>query len=379
MLIDKLLEHVVNTGASDLHLTVGRPPTIRLNGRLRSLNTKVLAPEDTVGLMKSVSPERAQQELQECGTADFGFAYGGKARFRVSIFKQRGNVTLVLRQIPNKLLTFEQIGLPPVIKKLIFQPRGLILVTGPTGCGKTTTLATMIDYVNERADVHIVTVEDPIEYYHNHKKSIVNQRELGTDVPSFAEALRRVLRQDPDVILVGELRDLETISAAITAAETGHLVFGTLHTTGAEGTVNRIIDVFPIDQQSQIRVQLSVSIMAIISQQLCATADNKGRVAAYECLITTAAIRNLIRENKTYNIDSNIQTGRKHGMILLDDYLFELYTKGIISAEEALGKARKGNELQEKINRLQAQTIDLEEELKVGPKGKDGEGGDEVD
>ena len=374
MLIDKLLEHVVNTGASDLHIAVGRPPTVRINGRLRSLNTKVLAPEDTVGLMKSIAPERSQQELQEVGTADFGFAYADRARFRVSIFKERGNVAIALRQIPNKLLSFEQIGLPPVVKKIIFQPRGLFLVTGPTGSGKTTTLATMIDYVNERADNHIVTVEDPIEYYHKHKKSIVAQRELGTDVPSFAEALRRVLRQDPDVILVGEMRDLETISAAITAAETGHLVFATLHTTGAEGTVNRVIDVFPINQQSQIRVQLSVSIIAIISQQLLPTADGKGRIAAYEFLVSTSAIRNLIRENKTYNIDSCIQTGRKHGMVLLDDYLYELFAKGLVTAEDAMAKARKGNELRDKINRFQAQAVEMDDELQVGagdgPDGK---------
>jgi len=370
VLIDKLLEHIVSVNGSDLHLTVGRPPTIRLHGRLRSLNTRVLSPEDTVSLMKSIAPERAQQEIQELGSADFGFAYGEKARFRVNIFKQRGHIAIVLRQIPTKLMTFEEIGLPPVMKKLIFQPRGLILVTGPTGSGKTTTLATMIDYINERSDRHIVTIEDPIEYYHKHKKCIVNQRELGNDVPSFSEGLRRVLRQDPDVILVGEMRDLETIGAAITAAETGHLVFGTLHTTSAEGTVNRIIDVFPIDQQEQIRVQLSVSVIAILCQQLLPTADGKGRVAAFECLITTSAVRNLIRENKVYNIESCIQTGRKYGMVLLDDYLFELYQKGVVTAEAALAKASKPNELQEKINKLQAQSIAFDEDIEVGEEKK---------
>ena len=349
ILIEKLLQTVVNQDASDLHLTVGRPPVIRLHGRLRNLETSVLTPQDTVSLMKSITPERSQQELQEQGTCDYGFAFGDVARFRVAVFKQRGNVTLVLRLIPNRLLSFEEIGLPPVVKKLIFQPRGLILVTGPTGSGKTTTLATMINHINERADRHIITIEDPIEYYHTHKKSIINQREVGVDVPSFSEAIRRSLRQDPDVILVGEMRDLETISAAITAAETGHLVFATLHTTGAEGTVNRIIDAFPMNQQAQIRVQLSVTVIAIISQQLLPRASGKGRVAAYEMLVRTPAIANLIRENKTYRIDSNIQTGRKYGMVLLDDYLYELYERGIVNAEEALLKARKPGDLQAKI------------------------------
>lgn len=349
ILIEKLLQTVVNQDASDLHLTVGRPPVLRLHGRLRNLETSVLTPPDTVSLMKSITPERSQQELQETGTCDFGFAFGDIARFRVSVFKQRGNVAIALRLIPNRLMTFEEIGLPPVVKKLIFLPRGLLLVTGPTGSGKTTTLATMINHINEHADRHIVTVEDPIEYYHQHRKSIINQREIGVDVPSFSEAIRRSLRQDPDVILVGEMRDLETISAAITAAETGHLVFATLHTTGAEGTVNRIIDAFPVSQQNQIRVQLSVTIVAIISQQLLPRASGKGRVAAYEMLVRTPAIANLIRENKTYRIDSSIQTGRKHGMVLLDDYLFELYERGIVSAEEALLKARKPAELQQKI------------------------------
>ena len=231
--IDRLLDTVVRTGASDIHLTVGRKPTLRLHGGLKNLDTKVLNGEDCVALMKQITPEKAQQELQEEGSCDFGFAFGTQARFRVAIFRQRGDITLVLRLIPNELLTFEQIGLPKILKELIRRPRGLFIVTGPTGSGKTTSLATMIDYVNDNLERHIVTVEDPIEYYHYHKKSIVNQREVGNDVPSFSEALRRVLRADPDVILVGEMRDLETIEAAIRAAETGHLVFATLHTTGA--------------------------------------------------------------------------------------------------------------------------------------------------
>ena len=349
--IDRLLETVIRQGASDLHISVGRKPTIRLHGRLRELNTKVLAPDDTMALMKSITPERSQQELQEEGTCDFGFAYGDEARFRVSVFRQKGSLSMVLRQIPNRLLTFEQIGLPPICKELIRRPRGLFLVTGPTGSGKTTSLATMIDYINQNMDHHIVTIEDPIEYYHPHKKCIVNQREVGVDVPSFSEALRRVLRQDPDVILVGEMRDLETIEAAITAAETGHLVFATLHTTGAAGTINRIIDAFPTNQQEQVRVQLSVTLICILSQALLARVDKPGRVAAYEFLVVTPAIANLIRENKVFRIDSAIQTGKKFGMQLLDDHLWSLYEKGWISAEEMIDKSKNPGDLTEKVHR----------------------------
>lgn len=354
ILMEKLLMTVIEQDASDLHLVVGRPPTIRLNGRLASLKTRVLTPEDTVSLMKSITPERATQELQQEGTADFGFAFGDQARFRVSIFRQKGRISLALRLIPHRLYTFEEIGLPAIVKQLLYQPRGLFLVTGPTGCGKTTTLATLVDYINTNLDRHIVTIEDPIEYYHPHKKSIVSQRELGVDVPSFSEALRRGMRADPDVMMVGEMRDLDTIQAAITAAETGHLVFATLHTTGAEGTCNRIVDVFPTDQQEQVRVQLSVSILAVISQQLVPRADGSGRVAAFEFMVTTPAIRNLIRENKTYNIDSHIQTGRRYGMVLLDTHLFELYERGVVTAEDALLKARKPRELEQKIKQFES-------------------------
>jgi len=350
--IDKLLDTVIKQGASDLHLTVDKAPTLRLHGRLRPLKTKVLEPDDTVALMKSIAPERAQQELQEEGTCDFGFAYGDAARFRVSIFRQRGSLALVLRQIPNKLLTFEQIGLPEIVKDLVRRPRGLFLVTGPTGSGKTTSLATMVDYVNQNLDRHIITVEDPIEYYHPHKKSIINQREVGVDVTSFAEALRRALRQDPDVILVGELRDLETIEAAIRAAETGHLVFGTLHTNSAGGTINRIVDAFPVSQQNQIRVQLSASLMAVLSQQLMPRADAPGMVAAYEFLVVTPAIGNLIREGKAMSfIDSAIQTGKSFGMQLLDDHLWSLYQQGKINAEEMIDKSRDAKGLTAKVHR----------------------------
>jgi twitching motility protein PilT len=302
--------------------------------------------------MKSITPERNQQELQEEGTTDFGFAYGDNARFRVSVFRQRGDLAIVLRQIPNRLLSFEQIGIPDVCKELIRRPRGMFLVTGPTGSGKTTTLATMINFINETMDRHIVTMEDPIEYYHGHKKSIVNQREVGTDVPSFSEALRRVLRQDPDCILVGEMRDLETIESAIRAAETGHLVFGTLHTTGAAKTIDRIVDAFPVTQQNQIRVQLSTALLCVLSQALLTRVDTTGMVAAYEFLVITPAIANLIRDNKTFRIDSAIQTGKKFGMQLLDDHLWSLYTRGMISAEEMIDVSKNPVELTSRIHRL---------------------------
>jgi twitching motility protein PilT len=352
MQIDRLLDTVVKLGASDLHLTVGRPPTLRLHGHLRNLQTKVLDSDDMVSLMKAITSERSQQELQEEGGCDFGFAYGDAARFRVSIFRQRNDLAIVLRQIPNKLLTFEQIGLPTICMELIRRPRGLFLITGPTGSGKTTSLATMIDYINANFDRHIVTMEDPIEYYHKHKKSIVNQREVGNDVPSFSEALRRVLRSDPDVILVGEMRDLETIESAIRAAETGHLVFATLHTTGAAKTIDRIVDAFPVTQQNQIRVQLSTSLICVLSQVLLARTDTPGLVAAYEFLVVTPAIANLIRDNKTFRIDSSIQTGRKFGMQLLDDHLWSLYTRGMISAEEMIDKGKNPGDLTDKVHRI---------------------------
>ena len=346
--MDRLLQACVSQGASDIHLVTSRPPVLRIDGRLRSLETKILEPDDTVALMKSITPERNQQELQEEGGTDFGFGFGDIGRFRVSVFKQRSHITLVLRLIPSKLLTFEEIGLPKICAALCRRPRGLFLVTGPTGCGKTSTLACMVNYINENLDRHIITVEEPIEYYHNHKKSIINQREVGVDVPSFGEALRRVLRMDPDVILVGELRDLETIEAAIRAAETGHLVFSTVHTTSAAGTITRLIDVFPVNQQEQIRIQLSSNLMAVLSQALCPLATGRGRIAAYEFMVVTPAIANLIRENKTYRIDSSIQTGRKLGMQLLDEHLWRLYDMGKITSEEMLDKSRQPGALQDK-------------------------------
>jgi twitching motility protein PilT len=357
ILIDKLLQACVKQGASDIHIVVGQPPVFRLHGRMRKLETKTLEPDDTVALMKSIAPERSQRELQEKGSADFGFAFGELARFRVSIFKQRGNVSMVLRQIPNNMLTPAQLGLPDVVTKLVLRPRGLFLVTGPTGSGKSTTLASLVNYINENVDHHIITIEDPIEFYHYHKKSTVNQREIGVDVPSFSEAIRRALRQDPDVILVGELRDLETIESAITAAETGHIVFGTLHTNSAQGTVNRIIDAFPGNLQDQIRTQLSTSIIGVVAQTLLPKISG-GRVAAYEILIVNPGIANLIRENKTFRINSAIQTGAKYGMQLMDDHLFRLWKEEKCTIEDVLAKAHNGDELAKRIVNFQRSGMD---------------------
>ena len=349
--IDRLLETCVRRNASDLHLPVGKPPTLRLHGHLRELQTKVLDAEDTMALMKSITPERIQQEFEETGSGDFGFAFGAETRFRVSVFKQKGCASIVLRRIPNKLMTFEEIGLPKMAEQICRRPRGIFLVTGPTGSGKTTTLACMINHINENFDRHIITMEDPIEYYHDHKKSIVVQREVGVDVPSFSEALRRALRQDPDVMLVGEMRDLATIGSAITCAETGHLVFGTLHTSGCASTINRIIDAFPTDQQEQVRVQLANNLIAVLSQALCPRTDVEGMVAAYEFMYVTPSIQNLIRENKVFRIDSEIQTGKRYGMQLLDDSLWTLYQAGKISAEEAIDKSKVPGMMMERFTR----------------------------
>ena len=347
--IDKLLQFVVAKNCSDLHLHVGRPPIVRLHGRLKILETETLVPEDTAAIMRGITPERQQQELEQVGSCDFGFSFQDKARFRVAVFKQRGNVGLTLRLIPTRLMSLQEIGLPPVVESLLSRTRGLFLVTGPTGSGKTTTLASMVNYINENFDRHIITVEEPIEYYHVHKKSIINQRELGTDVISFEEAVRRALRADPDVILVGEMRDLHTMEAAIRAAETGHLVFSTLHTTGAAGTVNRIVDAFPPEQKDMIRVQLAGSLMAVISQTLVPRIDMPGRIAAYEFMMILPAAQNLIRKNEPYRLESFIQTGRKWGMQLLDDALWDLYARGIIEVKEMLERAQRREELEQKL------------------------------
>jgi twitching motility protein PilT len=373
--IDRLLETAVRRSASDLHLAVGKPPTLRMHGRLRELQTKVLDAEDTQALMKSITPERIQQEYEESGSGDFGFAFGTECRFRVAIFKQKGVCSLVLRRIPNKLLTFEQIGLPTMARQICRRPRGCFLVTGPTGSGKTTTLACMINYINENFERHIITMEDPIEYYHPHKKSVVVQREIGVDTPSFSEGLRRALRQDPDVILVGEMRDLATISAAITAAETGHLVFGTLHTSGAASTINRIIDAFPTDQQAQIRVQLANNMIAVISQALCPRVDTDGMVAAYEFMYVTPGVQNLIRENKVYRIDSEIQTGKRYGMQLLDDTLWSLWQAGKISKEEAIDKSKNPGAMVDKFHRAGQEAGTGDDDFGASEAGAEGAGG----
>ena len=350
ILIDRLLDTCIKRGASDLHLHVGRPPTLRLHGRLRPLETKTLEPEDTVKLMKAITPDRCQQELQEQGGTDFGFEFGEAGRFRTSVFQQKGHISISLRLIPSKLLSFEEIGLPPIVKSLCRRPRGMFLVTGPTGSGKTTTLATMVNYINENFDRHIITIEDPIEYYHPHKKSMVNQREVGADVPSFAEALRRSLRMDPDVILVGELRDLETIEAALRAAETGHLVFGTLHTNSAQGTVTRIVDQFPVNQQEQVRIQLAGSLVAVLCQTLVPRADTRGRIAAFEFMVVTSAIQNLIRDNKTFRIPSSIQTGKKYNMQLMDDHLFRSFQEGKVAEVDALDHCHDTAQMHQRID-----------------------------
>ena len=349
LVMSDLLQLVVDEGASDLHLEVGLPPVLRIHGSLQPLDADPLTPEDTERLMKSITSEDHTQKVREQGGTDFGFGFGTAARFRVSVLKQKGHVGIVLRQIPSKLMSLEEIGLPAQIKDLLFKPRGLILVTGPTGSGKTTTLASMLNIINEERDCHIITIEDPVEYYHVHKRSVVIQREIGVDVPSFKEALRRGLRQDPDVILVGEMRDLETMEAAITAAETGHLVFATLHTTGAARTVDRIVDAFPTNQQEQVRTQISSSIVAVISQILLVRQDKPGRIAAFEIMFATPSIRSLIRDNKTFRITSDIQTGARWGMMTLDAHLMALYERGMIAYEDLITKCQDQDAVVQKL------------------------------
>jgi twitching motility protein PilT len=358
-----LLQLVVQENAADLHLRAGVPPVIRLHGTLHKVEGPPLKAEDTEELMRTITSEDNIQQVRERGGADFGFAFGEMARFRVSVFKERGNFAIVARQIPSKLLTLEEIGMPPSVRELLYKPRGLVLVTGPTGSGKTTTLASMINIINEeRDDAHIITVEDPIEYYHKHKNAVVTQREVNVDVPNFPEALRRALRQDPDIILVGELRDLETMEAAIAAAETGHLVFGTLHTTGAAKTIDRITQAFPTNQQEQVRIQLSTVLQAVISQLLLPRADKPGRVAIFEIMINTPSIAALIRDNKTFRIQSDIQTGAKHGMVTLDSFLLDKYQAGLIAQEEVITKAQDPVTILQKLHELEEAQQEAEAE-----------------
>lgn len=346
--MNKLLDVALKQDASDIHITVGRPPSFRISGGIKSLNTPELTPEDTAALMKQITSDRGQQEIAELGSTDFAIGYEDRARFRVNVFKQRGHMALVLRKIPSEILTMEQLNIPNHLKEVISAPRGMILVTGPTGSGKSTSLAAMIDYLNANYSHHILTLEDPVEFVHPHKKSIVNQREVHNDLPNFSEGLRRALREDPDIILVGEMRDLDTISQAISAAETGHLVFGTLHTTGAARTVDRIIDVFPTTQQEMVRTQLAGNLRAVISQALLKKKGG-GRVAAFEIMIMTPAVSNLIRENKTFRIDSTIQTSSNQGMILLDDWIFQLYQQDLVDYDEAMLKCKDRQYLRRKI------------------------------
>jgi len=338
--ISDLLQLVVDEGASDLHLSVGLPPILRLHGRLRPLDAEPLKPEDTERLMKAITSEEHQQRVREGGGTDFGFGFSEQARFRVSVMRQKGFLGMVLRLIPSTLMSLEEIGLSPQVKELLYKPRGLILVTGPTGSGKSTTLASMLNVINQDRDCHVITIEDPIEYYHTHKRSIITQREIGVDVPNFTEALRRALRQDPDVILVGEMRDLETMEAAITAAETGHLVFATLHTTGSARTVDRIVDAFPTSQQEQIRTQLAASLVAVVSQLLLVRADAPGRIAAFEIMIATPSIRSLIRDNKTFRITSDIQTGQR-GLINYEDVITKCQDAEAVIEKLASDKNKK--------------------------------------
>ena len=338
--IDELLMAAKEYNASDVHISVGVPPKMRVNGALMDMNYPKLFPEDTSAIITPILTQTQADMLNRKGEIDFSYSIAKAGRYRVNAYKQRGTISAAIRLVGTEIPKPSALGIPKSVVDLINRQRGLVLVTGPTGSGKSTTLASILDQVNETSQKHIITLEDPIEYLHSHKKSMVNQREIGTDSNSYATALRAALREDPDVILVGEMRDLETISIAITAAETGHLVFSTLHTTGAASTIDRVIDVFPPHQQQQIRVQLAMVLECVVSQQLIAKDRQKGRVAAFEVMHNTVAIKNLIRENKTYQINSMMQTSKKIGMQTMDDALYDLFMAGQISAESALNYAQ---------------------------------------
>lgn len=335
MNVNDLLAKAVESGASDLHICAGVPPVIRIHGDLVYLNEPILTPHDCVQLAKQCLNSRLYEYFLEMGEVDASYSLQNVARFRVNVFKQRGTCAIAFRPIPTDIPVIEDLGLPGLVYDLALKQRGLILITGPTGHGKSTTLAAMINYINSKRKCHIVTIEDPIEFLHRHNKSVINQREIGADTKCYANALRAVLREDPDVILIGEMRDQETISIALTAAETGHLVLSTLHTIGSAKTIDRIIDVFPPHQQPQVRTQLSTVLMGIISQQLIRKADNKGRVLATETMVWTPAIANLIRENRTHQINTCIQTGSQFGMYTMDSCLADLYKQELIDYESA--------------------------------------------
>ena len=344
--IPELLEVVLERGASDLHLTVGAPPTIRLHGDLVRLEEyPVMTPKGLQGMIYAILPQKARERLEQELELDMSYALPGKARFRVNVYFQRDSIGAAFRLIPYEIKTIEELGLPSVVADLARYPRGFVVVTGPTGSGKSTTLAAMVDIVNRERQGHIMTVEDPIEFLHKHRSCIVNQREVGADTHSFSAALKHVLRQDPDVILVGEMRDLETISTAITAAETGHLVFATLHTQDAPQTIDRIIDVFPPHQQQQVRVQLATTLQGVVTQQLLQTADGRGRVVAVEVLVATPAVRNLIREGKTHQIYSIMQAGGRFGMQTMDQSLANLVKAGKITQQLAYERCHDPEEL----------------------------------
>lgn len=350
LVIDDLLRELVSKEGSDLHLRVGEPPVFRIHGKLVRTNYPVITSVEEI-VYPILSPER-RARFEKNMELDLSYEIKGLSRFRVNCFRQRGHMGAVFRAIPVKIKTIDELMLPPITKEIVMRPRGLVLVTGPTGSGKSTTLAAMIDHINRNRRCHVITIEDPIEFVHEDRMSAINQREIEIDTHSFAAALKHVMRQNPDVILVGEMRDLETISLAITAAETGHLVFATLHTTDAPQTIDRVIDVFPPEQQNQIRMQLSVTIQAIISQTLLPRIDTGGRIAAFEVMVATPAIRTLIREGKTHQIYSDIQAGSEHGMISLDQYLIDLLKKRYISYEDALMKSSNPRDFEQLASRM---------------------------
>ncbi|HHU63146.1 MAG TPA: type IV pilus twitching motility protein PilT [Clostridiales bacterium] len=348
--IYQILKEIVNNQASDLHLCVGAPPTMRKNGKLIPLNNTKITPEDTKGFVKELLNTKQYEILYQQGQVDFSLSIPGLHRFRMNAYRQRGSYSLAVRLVYSTIPDIQSLGLPPIVGELTKKSKGLILVTGPAGSGKSTTLASMINKINQERQEHIITLEQPIEYLHSHNKSIINQREVGSDTVNFAQALRSALRQDPDIILIGEMRDLETISIALTAAETGHLVLSTLHTVGAAKTIDRIIDVFPPGQQQQIRIQLSMVLQGVISQQLIPTIDNLRRIAAVETMVVTPAIRHLIREGKTYQIQNVIQTGGKYGMKTMDQALLDLYRSNIISRQHVLDYSTDMEYIQRQIN-----------------------------
>lgn len=347
--IDELLLMAKERKASDVHLTAALAPKARINSELVSLTEEKLTVQRLEELIRPILTGAAAERVEEFGEADFSYAIPGKGRFRVNVFRQRGSLAAVLRLVGTEVPPAEQLGIPSDVMDLIHKKRGLVLVTGPTGSGKSTTLASLIDRMNRERNCHIITLEDPIEYLHTHQQAIINQREIGLDSQSYAGALRAALREDPDVILLGEMRDLDTIGTAITAAETGHLVLSTLHTIGAAATVDRIIDVFPTGQQQQIRLQLSNVLEAVISQQLIPNSEGNGRAAAFEIMFGSVAIRNLIRENKTHQINGLIQTSKKQGMQMMDDALYDLYTKHKIDRDMALSYAQDAATMQKRM------------------------------